>query len=571
MASGQFEFDSLGIGNLLRKGLLIVPPNQRSYAWEEKHVRDLLQDLNEAISNDDPDYFLGTIVLVKRPDGIPSIADGQQRIATTSILLARIRDYQYHLKRDPRGDVIESQYLRETDMDTEEYVPKLRLNVDDNEYFASVILDVKPVSEWKKASKEKDKRASNERLKFSSSIIGEFIQDLMKPIKPENQSDALNRWVKFIKEKASVVVVTAPDEVGAYRMFETLNDRGLKASQADILKNFLFSKAGDRLSEAQSLWSSISGAIESLGDNESARLVTFIRHFWIVSHGPTKERDLAGKIKEEITSESKALNFLTAAASAVQVYTALWSAKHPFWASHKASTRSSVDTIAHHLQIEQIRPLMFAVALRFSPTEAEKAFRLFVSWSVRFLIYGGRGGLLDTQYSLRAMDVGTNAIATASALRDAMQKHVPTDAEFEAAFATARVSRARLARYYLRAIEKTRQGTKDAEFVPNEEVEAVNLEHVLPLNPGDEWDIESDKAEAAQKLIGNMALMASGENVANANEAFTKKKAAYAKSKFETTKELASYATWDTNSIQKRQADLAKTAVKTWSTSFQKS
>jgi len=32
------------------------------------------------------------------------------------------------------------------------------------------------------------------------------------------------------------VVVTASDEVNAYRIFETLNDRGLKASQADILK-----------------------------------------------------------------------------------------------------------------------------------------------------------------------------------------------------------------------------------------------------------------------------------------------------------------------------------------------
>jgi len=56
-----------------------------------------------------------------------------------------------------------------------------------------------------------------------------------------------------------------------------------------------------------------------------------------------------------------------------------------------------------HLRVQQIRPLMFAVSRHFSNTEADKAFRLFVSWSVRFLIYGGRGGMLDTQYSLRAL------------------------------------------------------------------------------------------------------------------------------------------------------------------------
>jgi len=60
----RFEFSGFGIGDLLKRGRLQVPPNQRSYAWEEIHVRNLLEDLNEAISNETDDYFLGTVVLV---------------------------------------------------------------------------------------------------------------------------------------------------------------------------------------------------------------------------------------------------------------------------------------------------------------------------------------------------------------------------------------------------------------------------------------------------------------------------------------------------------------------------
>ena len=161
---------------------------------------------------------------------------------------------------------------------------------------------------------------------------------------------------------------------------------------------------------------------------------------------PTKERELAKAIRTEITGETKTLTFLAAASTAVEAYVALWSSKHTFWTRHRASTRHSVDTIANHLRVEQIRPLMFAVALEFDPVEAEKAFRLFVSWSVRFLIYGGRGGMLDEQYSRRAQEVGTGRITKARELRDAMERYVPSDAEFEAAFATARVSRAHLAR-----------------------------------------------------------------------------------------------------------------------------
>jgi uncharacterized protein with ParB-like and HNH nuclease domain len=92
MAGIKFDFVTMGIGDLLKKGRLEVPPNQRSYAWEEQHILTLFQDINEAISAGDDDYFLGTIVLVQPERGLPTISDGQQRIATTTILLCRIRD-----------------------------------------------------------------------------------------------------------------------------------------------------------------------------------------------------------------------------------------------------------------------------------------------------------------------------------------------------------------------------------------------------------------------------------------------------------------------------------------------
>ena len=63
--SGQIK-DGKGIGKFLREGRLQVPPNQRSYAWREKHIRNLLQDMNEAIEKGDAEYFLGTIVLVRK-------------------------------------------------------------------------------------------------------------------------------------------------------------------------------------------------------------------------------------------------------------------------------------------------------------------------------------------------------------------------------------------------------------------------------------------------------------------------------------------------------------------------
>lgn len=138
----------------------------------------------------------------------------------------------------------------------------------------------------------------------------EFINDAVKPLPQGAHAAHLIRWMKFIEHNATVVVVTVPDEIGAFRIFETLNDRGLRASQADILKNYFFSKAGARLAEAQMMWNQITATLETLGDDNGDRLVTYLRHYWVTTHGPTKERELAANIKEQIAGETKAMQFL---------------------------------------------------------------------------------------------------------------------------------------------------------------------------------------------------------------------------------------------------------------------
>jgi uncharacterized protein with ParB-like and HNH nuclease domain len=83
-----------------------VPVNQREYAWEEEHVKDLLQDFANAVARE-ISYFLGTIVLThgKNKD-LPEVSDGQQRLAITTILIAAIRDYFYE-----RGDIKRAESL----------------------------------------------------------------------------------------------------------------------------------------------------------------------------------------------------------------------------------------------------------------------------------------------------------------------------------------------------------------------------------------------------------------------------------------------------------------------------
>jgi len=557
MSKGKIGFDHKGIGALLAHSRLAVPVNQREYSWETEHVQTLLEDFNNAISSDHPTYFLGTIVLTGGADAeIPEVADGQQRLATTSILLAAIYDYFIKLNNASRAESIRG-YLKTTDLQTEQVVPKLRLNVDDNEFFTRYVL-AEPGTPERETEPTKE---SHKRIQRAAEQCRNFLDTLLSTYKDSNRPQILINWVKFITNDAQVIILSVPDHIDAFEMFETLNDRGLKASQADLVKNYVFGRAGDRLHEAQQRWIQMIGVIESLGLSDLT--VTFLRHLMICFEGPTKERELFRKVRQRVSSPQTAIVFLDDAMKGATLYAALHNPEHVYWNDYGQSGRGFVRTLLG-LRVEQIKPLMFAVLRKFPPDEAKKAFRLFVSWSVRFLVAGGRGGLLERHYGLRAQEVNIGKIKTAKELAKAMLDVVPPDATFEVAFTEARVSQSFLARYYLRALERHVKDDPEPEYIPNDE-ESINLEHILPETPAKGWDhISEETASAYFRRLGNMVLLKAKKNVELGNKPFDKKKQTLEQSAYLLTAEAGVKKKWGPDEIAARQARLAALAVKTW-------
>ena len=145
----EIKIDLIGLGEILKNNNLSVPIYQRSYAWKDQNVLDLLQDITTAIKEGANEYFLGSVVMSQKNTDRPEVVDGQQRLATVTILLAAIRDYFYRENDETRAHNIEDDYLVKTDLGTLERIPKLQLNEADNDFFLSRILSL-PNSEQKK-------------------------------------------------------------------------------------------------------------------------------------------------------------------------------------------------------------------------------------------------------------------------------------------------------------------------------------------------------------------------------------------------------------------------------------
>ncbi len=437
------NFDDLGLGTVLERFQLIVPRNQRSYAWEKSHVQTLFEDLSTAKQRDNPTYFLGTIVLTHGSVADEfEVADGQQRLATTAILIGAIRDYLHDFGNSGQRAAQEytSDLLLKYNPRTEENLPKLKLNAVDADFFSHFILP-SPDDDNRDFDREPT-ASSHERLMDASNLAKTHVQKIVAQYPRDQHTHILYDWVDFLRREA-------PDHMDAFRMFETLNDRGLKASQIDILKNYIFSIAGDRVAEAEEHWISMVGIIESVGDDDL--ILDCVRHSWIAQNGPTTEARLAESVKEKVTGRQQAIDLVTELDVVATDYTGLLNPlNHPRWAEYDVTTKSYLAVITVILEIKQIRPLLLAVAKRFSPEEAKEAFRLFVSWSVRFLVAGGGGGgVLDRHYGLRAKEVTDGTLRTAGEIADRMAGIIRTDEVFQAAFRNHSVSKTKLARYYL--------------------------------------------------------------------------------------------------------------------------
>jgi hypothetical protein len=217
--------------------------------------------------------------------------------------------------------------------------------------------------------------------------------------------------------------------------------------------------------------------------------------------------------------------------------------------------------------VEQCRPLLLAGLRKLPTKELEKLLSLVVSWSVRwFVVGGGSAGLTERLYALAAKKVTDGELIDAASIAAFFGDNVPTDARFERAFQDLTVRRGWLARYYLSALELAAIGNAEAELVPNQNVDQVNLEHVLPRNPApSEWrSFNGEELQSMRLLLGNQALLKKSHNRQIGNKPFAVKKAILGASDLVLTSEIGAVPDWTPEQIRARQYRMAAAAVTVW-------
>jgi hypothetical protein len=558
-----------GLGHILADNVLYVPTYQRSYAWKSEHVTALLEDLAGAIFKKSQgrsgEYFLGSVVTIKKDDADRSleVVDGQQRLATTSIIIAAIRDYFFRAHDDEAANALEKEYLRWFDLVTREHPPRLRLNETDNDYYNAAIL-TRPRDRQKGNAPVK---ASHRRIAKAYRVAANYITKVASQYGKQDSAKALVQWVEFLRDSAQVIRVTVQDDADAFVIFETLNDRGLELSTSDLLKNYLFGLSGDRISEAKERWLGMTGALDTVSRRDVS--VDYIRQLWGSINGVIRKRELFYEIKKTVSNKQAAINFATELSESSILYAAILNPTHDTWNRYGTASKQAIATL-RLLRMERVRTLLLALLKFFPEGDVKKAMPFLVSVSVRIIIAGPPGWEVENAFADAAMKIRSEEIKNTADLAKELSKIVPNDEKFEQRFSTARVTNAQLARYYLRALEEAVVDDPNRTEVISDRETDLNLEHIMPQSGRDQsWShIPDDRATELSRRLGNMTLLNPKVNSQIKSNDFASKVKHYKASKgTRLTTMLADKfdgQEWGEQQIDEWQKSLAKLALKAW-------
>ena len=220
---------------------------QREYKWQEKQVDELLNDLLRAFDADYHEgheqshvqkyghYFLGPII-VNKSDNRNDIVDGQQRLTTLTLILICL----LHMTKSDDHKTI----LRNLVFSASFGQRSFNLNVPERTECLSKLYDRQPV----------DTANESESVR---NLVGQY-DEIEERLNADTAlaSTQVPLFIDWLIEKVHLVEIAASSDSDAYKIFETMNDRGLRLAPAEMLKGYLLSEINDKnmRNSADSKW-----------------------------------------------------------------------------------------------------------------------------------------------------------------------------------------------------------------------------------------------------------------------------------------------------------------------------
>ena len=581
---------------LFKMGRFKVPWHQRYYDWKPHHVRELLQDINEAVEEGRNCYFLGAIILVKSEDIHWEINDGQQRMMTLSLICAKLcREFECRSDSQREGRAL--RILFDLDDGTQcslaeagDYIPRITPPQTDEIWYKQIIRG--------------NEIGTNGTITAAWKEVDSFFDS--KP------AEEYNKYFDFIVKKLEIACLQVPETIDANAVYETINCRGKELDDLDLIRNHLYSyfKNKDDQKRKNLVHENLERILKVIPKKPRASVhpSEYMRCYLQCLFGFLRKdsfyRDVRRKIRDHVQEANIAVFTdyifeLTEKLSAQEnliLFSETITSPNPnllFTQRFKTASKTNKDFRNIAIFIRELqdysvtRPLVFALLtlyLRETDTKRKKQVARKVHNNLnRLTTFVLRTAFVApkfepspfekkfsdfAKYIMEADQTPDEKFVRFIKDCDRVSYNILDDSNF-----LERVSQVQL--NIQGNTKRIKQFLLGINSILQNDPEVLNprkctIEHILPQSKKhwNNWtDFRDIDANDWINRIGNLTLLGSSDNKSGPsyNGSFIRKKEVYQRSELAITQNIDQYSNWNPESIENRQLEMARLAVKVWS------
>ena len=537
------------------KTFFAIPVYQRDYNWQEKHCKQLFEDiLNVGKDIDITSHFIGSIVYIH--EGVYGIGekefyviDGQQRMITITLLHIVL----YHRLKESKEEYADELYelylvnkFSKRDIKLKLLPPEENLNI------LNKILE----ENWEELEEYQDRNIVK-NYKFFKEIISNY------------SNEEIEYLLAGLDKVIYVDIALEKDKDDPQRIFESLNSTGLDLSQGDLIRNYILM---DLEREKQNLvyknlWLPIENNCKiSLGNEIKNYVSDFIRDYLTLKNGkiPSKPKvfeefkEFYNKNNDEQLEDIK--NFSEEYSHIIKPNTE----KDKEIRKELENLKVLDQTVINTFLIGILRDYRENKIIK---NEILEILKLLQSYIWRRFITEKPSNALNKIFQGMYFRISKDQKYYKSLEESLLNQDFPTDDELKEALKTKNVYKDK---EKLRYVFKELENYNHNELIDFEN-EKITIEHIFPRKPNKSWkekysDYELEEMKTFKDTISNLTLTGSNANLGN--KSFLEKRNddihGYKNSKLYLNKYLGKLNEWNLSAMEGRFEKLFKNIVKIW-------
>ncbi len=509
----------------------VLPHFQREYRWEEhwKTLWDdaiLTHDALPSVSGGarQPEHFLGALVVV--PDGtrngtipVHRLVDGQQRLTTISLLLCALGEV-VHASNPKLAQKIKRLLINDDESGDLRFKLLPTTKNHDRAIYCALI-EGKPVPDG---------------ASHAAPALGWFKKQVAGALETGRIRD--ETFFETLAAAFQIVWVELDKDENAYQIFESLNTKGERLGEVDLVRNYIAMRLPSGAQEKVffEIWAPIEARLndeKTVGRSGLGELTAFLRHYDAMEAGVLPaEKNIYARFRDAMKARSDA-DFI-AALGEIGRYAALYEGLLRPEKGDNPALRAALNRL-NALDISVAYPFLLAVADRHARGEVTaaafiEAVKILENYLVRRFLVDEPTHFLNKMFAGLAQSVDWSDFP-ASLPRVLAEKRYPSDARIRQLLPRRELyDRAAVKEKTVMVFERI-----NAHLYAGTDVKVVldgapTLEHILPQTLTPWWknhlgDEAENIAREWRHTPGNLTLVTQSYNSSLSNAPFDEKKA----------------------------------------------